>query len=162
MMITAGRYDARMSHPRIIRKYPNRRLYDTARGEFINIDAIRQLVLDGEDFAVIDSKTKQDITRGTLLQIIVEAEESGEPLLSTRVLKQMIRFYGHVMQSAFGRYLERSLDQFLAQQDEFQRQFDKLLDAGPMGAMQDMLKAQGKLWESWLGGERPRDGKDDT
>lgn len=126
---------------RTIRKYPNRRLYDTGSGEFINTDDIRQLVLDGVDFVVIDNKSKQDITRATLLQVLVEAEDSGEPLLSTRVLRQMIRFYGHMMQSTFGRYLERSLDQFLAQQDVLQKQFETLLDNGPMRAMQELLKS---------------------
>lgn len=131
-----------MTAERIIRKYPNRRLYDTAHARFINLDDLRQLVVDGEAFVVRDKTSGRDITRTMLLQIIVEAEESGEPLLSTRMLRNMIRFYGHIMQSAFGQYIEAATDQFMQQQDTVERQFKQLMSGGPMAAMNDLLRAQ--------------------
>jgi len=131
-----------MTAERIIRKYPNRRLYDTAHARFINLDDLRQLVVDGEAFVVRDKTSGRDITRSMLLQVIVEAEESGEPLLSTRMLRNMIRFYGHIMQSAFGQYIEAATDQFMQQQDTVERQFKQLMNGGPMAAMNDLLRAQ--------------------
>ncbi|MCR9090908.1 polyhydroxyalkanoate synthesis repressor PhaR [Algiphilus sp.] len=131
-----------MTAERIIRKYPNRRLYDTAQARFINLDDLRQMVVDGEEFVVQDKSSGRDITRSMLLQIIVEAEESGEPLLSTRMLRNMIRFYGHIMQSAFGHYIEAATEQFMQQQDTVERQFKQLMSGGPMAAMNDLLRAQ--------------------
>lgn len=138
-----------MSDPRIIRKYPNRRLYDTATAQFINTDALRDMVIQGELFRVLDSKTKKDLTRQTLLQVVTEAEEKGDPLLSEEVLRQMIRFYGSVMQSAFRPYLERSIIQFLGHQEKWQRQLDTLFQEGPLGALQDVAKVQGEVAKQW-------------
>lgn len=135
-----------MSAERIIRKYPNRRLYDTKDGRFINLDDLRGLVVDAEPFIVYDKTSGRDITRSMLLQIIVEAEESGEPLLSTRMLRNMIRVYGHIMQSAFGRYIEAATDQFLQQQDTVERQFKQLVSGGPMAAMNEMLRSQSRFF----------------
>ena len=135
-----------MSAERIIRKYPNRRLYDTKDGRFINLDDLRGLVVDAEAFVVYDKTSGRDITRSMLLQIIVEAEESGEPLLSTRMLRNMIRVYGHIMQSAFGRYIEAATDQFLQQQDTVERQFKQLVSGGPMAAMNEMLRSQSRFF----------------
>ncbi len=138
-----------MSADRIIRKYPNRRLYDTEIGEFINTEALRQMVVDGVAFRVIDSKTKNDLTRQTLLQVFTEAEEKGDPLLSEQVLRQMIRFYGSVMQSAFRPYLEQSIGQFLAHQETMQKQLDSLFTQGPMTAMQELARSQNEMIKQW-------------
>jgi polyhydroxyalkanoate synthesis repressor PhaR len=138
-----------MTEPRIIRKYPNRRLYDTTTAQFINTDALRDMVIAGDSFRVLDSKTKKDLTRQTLLQVVTEAEEKGEPLLSEDVLRHMIRFYGSVMQSAFRPYLERSITQFLGHQEQWQQQLENLFQEGPLGALQDVAKVQGEVVKQW-------------
>ena len=94
---------------RIIKKYPNRRLYDTEISKYITLDDVKQLVLDGVVFCVKDVKTEEDLTRSILLQIISEQEHNGEPLLSTESLTQLIRFYGNAYQNVFSSYLEKSL-----------------------------------------------------
>ena len=97
-----------MAAIRIIKKYPNRRLYDTEISSYITIEDVRQLIVDGEDFEVRDAKTGDDLTRTVLLQIITEQEQDGEPMLSTQLLSHIIRFYGDSMQGFMGNYLERS------------------------------------------------------
>src|SRR6478672_13112625 len=93
---------------RIIKKYPNRRLYDTEISSYITLEEVRQLVLDGEDFEVRDAKSGDDLTRSVLLQIISEHEETGSPMFTTQLLSQVIRFYGDSMQGFMGSYLEKS------------------------------------------------------
>src|SRR5213075_3275104 len=95
--------------PRTIKKYPNRRLYDTANSGYITLVDVKQMVLDNIDFQVIDAKTGEDLTRAILLQIILEEEAGGMPMFSSEMLAQMIRFYGHAMQGVMGTYLERNL-----------------------------------------------------
>jgi polyhydroxyalkanoate synthesis repressor PhaR len=97
-----------MSEPRIIKKYPNRRLYDTAVSSYITLEDVKQLVLERADFHVIDARTNTDITRGILLQIISEQEEQGNPIFTTEVLAHIIRFYGDTLQGMMGNYLEKS------------------------------------------------------
>jgi polyhydroxyalkanoate synthesis repressor PhaR len=101
-----------MSEPRIIKKYPNRRLYDTVESRYITLADIRRLVTDGIAFVVIDKKSQEDITRSILLQVISEQEHAGEPLMSQDFLSQVIRSYGGAMQSFVGNYLEQSLRMF--------------------------------------------------
>ncbi|MFO7275712.1 MAG: polyhydroxyalkanoate synthesis repressor PhaR [Pseudomonadota bacterium] len=105
-----------MSEPRVIKKYPNRRLYDTAESRYITLADIRRLVVDHVDFVVIDKRTQQDITRTILLQVIAEQEHSGEPLMSRDFLSQVIRSYGSVTQGLVGSHLEQSLRMFAARQ----------------------------------------------
>jgi polyhydroxyalkanoate synthesis repressor PhaR len=104
-----------MSEPRSIKKYPNRRLYDTVESRYITLDDIRQLVIQRIDFVVIDKKTQGDITRSILLQVIAEQEHGGEPLMSRDFLSQMIRSYGGAMRGMVGSYLEQSLKLFANQ-----------------------------------------------
>ena len=104
-----------MSEPRTIKKYPNRRLYDTVESRYITLDDIRALVLERVDFVVIDKKTQGDITRSILLQVIAEQEHGGEPLMSRDFLSQMIRSYGGAMRGMVGSYLEQSLKLFANQ-----------------------------------------------
>ena len=104
-----------MSEPRTIKKYPNRRLYDTVESRYITLDDIRRLVLEGIDFVVVDKKTQGDITRSILLQVIAEQEHGGEPLMSRDFLSQMIRSYGGAMSGMVGSYLEQSLKVFATQ-----------------------------------------------
>ena len=101
-----------MSEPRTIKKYPNRRLYDTVESRYITLADIRRLVIERIDFVVIDKKSQEDITRSILLQVIAEQEHNGEPLMSRDFLSQVIRSYGAGLRTAMGSYLEQSLKLF--------------------------------------------------
>jgi len=111
-----------MSEPRVIKKYPNRRLYDTVESRYITLADIRRLVTEGIDFVVIDKKSQDDITRSILLQVIAEQEHVGEPLMSQDFLSQIIRSYGSAMQSVVGTYLEQSLRMLSGQQQQMREQ----------------------------------------
>lgn len=124
---------------RILKKYPNRRLYDTAESQFVTLEDVKKLVLGHHDFKVEDSKTGKDLTSSVLLQIITEMEDSGaESLLTNKLLQQLIRFYGSGMQGLLSQYLEQSLATFLDQQENMQRQMQRLIDANPMNLMKKM------------------------
>ncbi|XAH21806.1 polyhydroxyalkanoate synthesis repressor PhaR [Xylophilus sp. GW821-FHT01B05] len=97
---------------RIIKKYPNRRLYDTATSAYITLTEVRQLVMASESFVVRDAKSNEDLTRSILLQIILEEEAGGAPMFSEAVLANIIRFYGHSMQGFMGAYLEKNVQAF--------------------------------------------------
>jgi len=99
--------------PRVIKKYPNRRLYDTSASAYITLPEIRQLVIDQQAFEVIDAKTDANLTRSILLQIILEAEAGGAPLFTAPVLASLIRFYGHAMQGFLGGYLEKNIQMLM-------------------------------------------------
>ncbi|WP_296508683.1 polyhydroxyalkanoate synthesis repressor PhaR [Rhodoferax sp.] len=94
---------------RVIKKYPNRRLYDTDTSTYITLAEIKQLVMDSETFAVVDAKSGEDLTRSILLQIILEEEANGSPMFTAPVLSNIIRFYGHAMQGMMGGYLEKNM-----------------------------------------------------
>ncbi len=98
---------------RLIKKYPNRRLYDTQTSSYITLSDVKQLVLDNEEFTVIDAKTDEDLTRSILLQIILEEEANGTPMFSSGALSQIIRYYGHAMQGMMGSYLEKNIQAFI-------------------------------------------------
>lgn len=98
---------------RVIKKYPNRRLYDTATSSYITLGDVKQLVLDHVDLQVVDAKTQDDITRSVLLQIILEEEAGGMPMFTYDVLTQIIRFYGNTMQGLMGNYLEKNIQSFI-------------------------------------------------
>lgn len=108
-----------MSNTRIIKKYPNRRLYDTDESRYITLADIRTLVLNRVDFAVIDKKTDENITRCILLQVIFEQEQNGEAIMSESFLSQVIRIYGNADAMEMAAYLEGNLTQFMAQQNGF-------------------------------------------
>ena len=97
---------------RVLKKYPNRRLYDTRTSSYITLVDVKKMVLDGQDFVVRDAKTGEDLTRSILLQIILEEESGGVPMFSTSMLAQVIRFYGHTMQGLMGSYLEKNIQTF--------------------------------------------------
>jgi polyhydroxyalkanoate synthesis repressor PhaR len=103
---------------RVIKKYPNRRLYDTDTSTYITLAEVKQLVLDAEPFVVRDAKTNEDLTRSILLQIILEEEAGGAPMFSEAALANIIRFYGHAMQGFMGSYLEKNVQAFT----DFQQQ----------------------------------------
>jgi polyhydroxyalkanoate synthesis repressor PhaR len=111
-----------MASPRIIKKYPNRRLYDTETSTYITLAEVKDLVLGYKEFQVQDAKTGDDLTRAILLQIILEEESGGVPMFSTDMLANIIRYYGHAMQGLMGSYLERSIFAFHEAQKRFQEQ----------------------------------------
>lgn len=132
---------------RIIKKYPNRRLYDTEISKYITLEDVKNLVLKGVTFCVKDVKTDEDLTRSILLQIISEQEHNGEPLLSTESLTQLIRFYGNAYQSVLADYLEKSLEIFTKQQKDFQEGFNKAVQGSPFDVMQSMTKKNMEMWQ---------------
>ncbi len=103
---------AAKSAQRVIKKYPNRRLYDTTTSTYITLAEVKQLVMASENLVVRDAKTSEDITRSILLQIILEEEAGGAPMFSEAVLANIIRFYGHAMQGFMGSYLEKNIQMF--------------------------------------------------
>ncbi|TFW30964.1 polyhydroxyalkanoate synthesis repressor PhaR [Massilia horti] len=107
------------STERLIKKYPNRRLYDTQTSSYITLTDVKQLVLDADEFTVVDAKTNEDLTRSILLQIILEEEANGIPMFSSSVLAQIIRYYGHAMQGMMGSYLEKNVQAFTDIQNKF-------------------------------------------
>lgn len=126
--------------PRMIKKYPNRRLYDTATSSYITLAEVKALVMTAEPFVVRDAKTNEDLTRSILLQIILEEETGGVPLFSEQVLANIIRFYGHAMQGYLGTYLEKNLQVFMEAQQRMQEQAQTF---SPERWQQYMLSAMG-------------------
>lgn len=114
--------------PRLIKKYPNRRLYDTQTSTYITLADVKQLVLTLENFQIVDAKTGGDLTRSILLQIILEEEAGGKPLFSASMLSQIIRFYGHSMQGMMGTYLEETMGAFVEIQNSMGEQSKGLYD----------------------------------
>jgi polyhydroxyalkanoate synthesis repressor PhaR len=138
-----------MASTRIIKKYPNRRLYDTEISSYITIEDVRQLIVDGEEFEVRDAKSGDDLTRSVLLQIIAEHESDGEPVLSTQLLSQIIRFYGDSMQGFMGSYLERSMQVFLDQQQQFRQQMGGMLGQTPWAMMNQLTERNMEMWKEF-------------
>ncbi|MGQ0529946.1 MAG: polyhydroxyalkanoate synthesis repressor PhaR [Panacagrimonas sp.] len=137
-----------MSDLRVIKKYPNRRLYDTEISRYITLEEVRQLVLQNVRFKVEDKRTHEDITRGILLQVIAEQEEGGDPIFTTELLTFIIRFYGDPMQPSISRYLELSLQLFMQQQSNFTEQLRQKLGQAqqPLHALKDMAERQVPIW----------------
>jgi len=127
---------------RIIKKYPNRRLYDTETSSYITLAEVKQLVMDGQAFVVRDAKTNEDLTRSILLQIILEEEAGGAPMFSEAALANIIRFYGHAMQGFMGSYIERNVQAFTdlqAQMAEQTKNFTPEMWAQFMNMPQGMM-----------------------
>jgi polyhydroxyalkanoate synthesis repressor PhaR len=135
-----------MSEQRIIKKYPNRRLYDTAISSYITLNDVRRLVTDGVRFQVVDVRSKDDITRSILLQIISEQEESGQPIFTSDALTKIIRAYGKNMENVMGDFLEHSLEAFSEQQQAMTKQMQNLMGGDPVSAMTDMTKRNFEMW----------------
>ena len=135
---------------RTLKKYPNRRLYDTSQSCYVTIDNVRDLVLGHERFRVVDSKSGEDLTRSILLQIIMEQEnDAGEHVLTNEVLQHLIRFYGSGMQTNMAHFLEQSISFFLNQQEAMQDQVRSVIGANSaIGVFQKMTEDNMKLWES--------------
>jgi len=150
--------------PRTIKKYANRRLYDTQASQHVTLEGIRALVADGEDIVVIDDTTNEDITRNILLQVVSDQEQSGRPILSTEMLKYLIRFYGNPMQDFLTQYLEQSVETFLGQQASLQEKFQETLSNAQLAGIQNLatqnMEAWNKLQSSFLESLDPNKKKD--
>lgn len=141
-----------MAERRVIKKYPNRRLYDTEISSYITLEDVRQLICDGEKFEVVDAKSGEDLTRTVLLQIIAEHEEKGQPIFSTELLTQIIRFYGDALQGFMGNYLERSMQLFLDQQTQFRSQLSNLMGQTPWSMLNQLTERNLDLWKDFQSG----------
>ena len=131
---------------RVLKKYPNRRLYDTQTSSYITLADVKKMVLDGDAFEVRDAKSGEEITRSILLQIILEEEAGGMPMFSSQMLSQIIRFYGHAMQGLMGSYLEQNLQAFIDLQSRLAEQSKGLYD--PKNYTPD-------AWAQLVGGQSP-------
>jgi polyhydroxyalkanoate synthesis repressor PhaR len=125
--------DPHMAAVRLIKKYPNRRLYDTRTSSYITLADVKQLVLDQEEFKVVDAKSSEDLTRQILMQIILEEEQEGQPMFTPPVLSQIIRSYGNAMQGMMGSYLEKNVQAFVDIQNKLQEQSRAFYDSNKVG-----------------------------
>lgn len=133
-----------------IKKYPNRRLYDTSQSQYVNVEGIRDLVMQHKEFRVIDSKTEEDLTKSILLQIISELENSdNQALLTQTLLKQLIRFYGSDTQGFMRQYLEQSVATFLEQQDTVQGMMKGVMDNSPMNVFGQIVEQNMSMWNAF-------------
>ena len=129
---------------RAIKKYPNRRLYDTQTSSYITLVDVKDMVLACENFVVLDAKSGEDLTRSILLQIILEEETGGVPMFSSQALAQIIRFYGNTMQGLMGNYLEKNIQSFIDLQA-------RLTDSSVVNHLQAPLM-QAPLMQNFMGG----------
>jgi polyhydroxyalkanoate synthesis repressor PhaR len=130
---------------RLVKKYANRRLYDVETSQYITLEDLKKLIVDGENIEVQDAKTKSNITREVLLQLVAEQEHSGQPILNEAVLKSMIQFYGHPMQKLASQYLEMSLNQLQGQRVRLREQMKTVMQSPA-----DMLSAMTHQNVDWM------------
>ena len=150
-----------MSARRQIKKYANRRLYDTEASRHVTLADIRKMIVEGVDVEIVDDVSGENLTRQLLLQIIVDSERAHEPLLNELLLTRLIRFYGNPMQHLMGDYLERSVSAFLHQQEAFRTQVESLVSRTPLDTMQSMMRSNVEAWEQLFGTARPAAASDD-
>src|SRR5579859_6985904 len=138
---------------RLIKKYPNRRLYDTETSTYITLTDVKQLVLEQEDFKVVDAKSNEDLTRSILLQIILEEESGGVPMFSSSMLSQIIRFYGHAMQGMMGTYLEKNIQAFIDIQNKLADNSKGLYEGKPFSPEMwtQFMNVQGPMMQGMMG-----------
>lgn len=145
-----------MNERRLIKKYANRRLYDTVESRHVTLADLRRMIVAGNDVKVVDDTSGEDITRPLLLQIIVDREQAGQPILTELLLAQLIRFYGNPMQGMMADYLQRSVDTFVDQQQSVQSRMQSALSTTPIDTMRDLMKHNVSAWEALMG--LPADG----
>jgi len=132
-----------------IKKYPNRRLYDTSKSVYINLEDIKRMINERVEFEIVDSKTKDIITKSVLLQIISESETNqAQSLLTDKLLQQLIRFYDSDMQPVLRQYLEQSLVSFMEQQDQMQGMMKTMVDSTPLGMFSKMMETNMQAWQT--------------
>ena len=137
-----------MAKPRLIKKYANRRLYDTATSFHVTLDGIHDLIKAGHDVKIVDDTTGEDISRTILLQIIADREQDGQPILDIEFLTRIIRMYGNPMQDMVGEFLSRSFDTFMHQQAQYREQMRKAIAATPLETIQNFTAENLKTWQS--------------
>jgi polyhydroxyalkanoate synthesis repressor PhaR len=137
-----------MSKTRLIKKYANRRLYDTEASTHVTLDGIRDLIVAGHDVRIVDETTGDDISRSILLQIIADRELGGRPMLDADFLMGLIRMYGNPMQDMVGEFLTRSFDTLMEQQKQYQEQMRKAMETSPLAAMQKLTAENLKSWQA--------------
>src|ERR1700680_4722504 len=135
-----------MPQARLIRKYSNPRLYDTAGSRHVTLDDLRQLIVSGEKIKVIDDKSGEDLTRAVLLQIISEQEQFGSPVLGAELLEMIIRFYGGPMQALLSRYLEQAFTTMLRQQEAMHSEIAKALQT-PLAPLTELARKNVEIWD---------------
>ena len=137
-----------MSSPRIIKKYPNRRLYDTGISSYVTLEDVRQLILEREDFVVHDARSGADLTRGVLLQIIAEHDDHGPQIFTNALLTEVIRLRGDTLQGFIGSFLERSLQVFLQQQQSLRTQISSLVGQSPWALVNQLAEKNLEIWRA--------------
>ncbi|MCH7741945.1 MAG: polyhydroxyalkanoate synthesis repressor PhaR [Proteobacteria bacterium] len=143
---------------REFKKYPNRRLYDMEESRYVTVEDLRKILLQGESISVVDSKSGADLTRTVLLQIISEQEGEGhEPILTNRVLEQLVRFYGDTMQGVVSRYIEQSIMTFLEHQERYRKRMGKFSGTEPMNLMRQALEQNMEFWNRLANSTSSRD-----
>jgi len=139
---------AKSEEPIVIKKYANRRLYNTGTSTYVTLEDLAGMVKTGENFIVYDAKTGEDITRSVLTQIIFEQEnKGGQNLLPVTFLRQLIRFYGDSMQMLVPRYLEVSIESLTREQEKFRQQLSQAFGVGPFGALEDQVRRNMEMFE---------------
>jgi polyhydroxyalkanoate synthesis repressor PhaR len=139
---------ANSAEPITIKKYANRRLYNTGTSTYVTLEDLATMVKAGEDFVVFDAKTNEDITRSVLAQIIFEQEsKEGQSLMPIAFLRQLIRFYGDSMQMLVPRYLEVSIESLTREQEKFRNQISQAFGGGPFGALEDQVRRNMEMFE---------------
>ncbi|HOX90151.1 MAG TPA: polyhydroxyalkanoate synthesis repressor PhaR [Burkholderiaceae bacterium] len=141
-----------MAATRLIKKYPNRRLYDTETSTYITLADVKELVLGQEEFQVLDAKSGEDLTRQILLQIILEEESGGMPMFTAQMLAQIIRFYGNAMQGMMGSYLEKNIQAFIEIQGKLQENSKAFYDTNKIGPEMwtQFVNLQGPMVQSMM------------
>ncbi len=139
---------AKPDEPIVIKKYANRRLYNTGTSTYVTLEDLAAMVKKGEDFVVYDAKTSEDITRSVLTQIIFEQEnKAGQNLLPATFLRQLIRFYGDSMQMLVPRYLEVSIESLTREQEKFRQQMSQAFGAGPFAPLEEQVRRNMEMFE---------------
>ena len=146
--------------PRIIKKYANRRLYDTHESNYITLESLKKLIVDGHLVKIVDAKSKQDISREVLLQLVAEQESAGTPILNETILTSMIQFYGHPMQKLASQYLQIALERLQTQRGQLSEQMLSIMQS-PLELVKDLSKQNlewmNTLQQTFLGAIKPDD-----
>ena len=144
--------------PRIIKKYANRRLYDTHESSYMTLEELKKLIVDGHAVQIVDAKSNKDISREVLLQLVAEQESAGTPILNETILTSMIQFYGHPMQNLASQYLEIALDRLQTQRGQLSEQMQTIMQS-PVELVKDMTKQNlewmNTLQQTFLGAIKP-------
>ena len=138
---------AKSNEPVTIKKYANRRLYNTGTSTYVTLEDLAQMVKNGEDFVVYDAKSSDDITHSVLTQIIFEQEGKGQNLLPINFLRQIIRFYGDSMQMLVPRYLDMSIENFTKEQSNLREHFSKTFGVGSFGVLEDQVRRNMEIFD---------------